>query len=315
LRIRVEDGNHQPFKDGVPIDISAYDRKKDLMYRSTVDERTAQEYLPFVNLSDQVAEKVVIFKRGFHEVTFHISELAEGVSSLNIMLVPLNGDFDFRSSHWQSIRGHRSQLHALMVGHESDSIVAARWEALIERQPMRAAAFLIISNALSEPARSEGNLLQYYKEVVWDSSMAQDRFFAYAAYRPLVAAMEARVAHGTWDVDRHFKSLHKGLAELPDSEATSSYKETDLRWANVQVTLHEHNHEVIDGVDCVLVETDMDYYKNPIMHDGLEVGLNMITGSKTDPRKVFFLRSLAEQFAGWPQFSPPVGLVPHQAEK
>ena len=78
----------------------------------------------------------------------------------------------------------------------------------------------------------------------------------------------------------------------------------NIREANVQLTLHENDKKSIDGVDCVKVEADMDYYKDTGAHLILEVLVNQF-GGQTDPRVVYVLRWTAGRRAGRPEFNPP----------
>ena len=77
------------------------------------------------------------------------------------------------------------------------------------------------------------------------------------------------------------------------SGATRSWKQIQFGEANVQLTFHENNKQVINGVNCVMVEPDIDYYKDLGAHALLEVVANKLTGSLTDPRQVYVLRWIA----------------------
>ena len=73
----------------------------------------------------------------------------------------------------------------------------------------------------------------------------------------------------------------------------------------MQLTFHEGRTRTVDGVDCVVVEPDIDYYKDLAAHALLEVLPNKISGGKTDPRSVYVLRWMAGRHAGVPEFDPP----------
>jgi hypothetical protein len=79
--------------------------------------------------------------------------------------------------------------------------------------------------------------------------------------------------------------------------------------ANVQITFHENDKQTIDGVRCVKVELDIDYYKDKAAHALLEVLFHRVTGAATDPRQVYVLRWIAGRHAGVPDFEPPYYLV------
>ena len=79
--------------------------------------------------------------------------------------------------------------------------------------------------------------------------------------------------------------------------------------ANVQLSFHENQTATIDNVECVKVETDIDYFKDAAAHTILEVLPNFFTGGDTDPRKVYVLRWIAGLRAGIPEFNPPYTIV------
>jgi hypothetical protein len=54
-----------------------------------------------------------------------------------------------------------------------------------------------------------------------------------------------------------------------------------------------------------MVEPDIDYYKDLLAHALLEVVVNKVSNSLTDPRQVYVLRWIAGRHAGVPNFEPP----------
>ena len=71
----------------------------------------------------------------------------------------------------------------------------------------------------------------------------------------------------------------------------------------MQLTFHEKTTETIGGLKCILVEPDIDYFKDLTAHALLEVAVNTF-GSVTDPQQVYVLRWIAGQRAGVPEFDP-----------
>jgi hypothetical protein len=82
----------------------------------------------------------------------------------------------------------------------------------------------------------------------------------------------------------------------------------DFGEANVQLTFHEQDTLIVDGVNCVKIEPDIDYYKDIAAHLLLEVAVNAF-GSLTDPRTAYALRWMAGQRAGIPEFDPLYTIV------
>lgn len=72
----------------------------------------------------------------------------------------------------------------------------------------------------------------------------------------------------------------------------------------MQLTFHENDKTSIGGVDCVMVEPDMDYFRDPAAHTIFEVIPNALTHTLTNPTEVYVLRWIAGQTAGLPEFAP-----------
>ena len=132
--------------------------------------------------------------------------------------------------------------------------------------------------------------------------MAQDRFFAYAD-PALYDQVKLAASHGEFDREAGFAAFHAG--------ATDSYKQVQFGEANVQLTFHANANDtkVIDGVTCIKMEPDIDYYKDLLAHGLLEVVVNGFSHSLTDPRQVYVLRWIAGRHAGVPEFNPPYRIV------
>ena len=77
----------------------------------------------------------------------------------------------------------------------------------------------------------------------------------------------------------------------------------------MQLTFHEGNTQQIDGTDCVMIEPDIDYYKDPGAHFLMEVLVNAVSHTLTDPKQVYVLRWIAGRHAGIPDFDPPYTIV------
>ena len=125
---------------------------------------------------------------------------------------------------------------------------------------------------------------------------APDRFYCYAA-APLVDEVVRAAAEGVFDPEPNPAVFHHG--------ATRSYKEIQFGEANVQLTFHEHDTAIVDGTSCILLEPDIDYYKDLLAHGLLEVLGNKLT----DPEAVYVLRWTAGRHAGVPEFAPPYTIV------
>jgi len=88
------------------------------------------------------------------------------------------------------------------------------------------------------------------------------------------------------------------------SAATSSWKEIQFGEANVQVTFHKGETATIGNVACVMVEPDIDYFKDLGDLALCEAIPNALAHSFTDLVNVYVLRWIAARMAGVPEFVP-----------
>src|SRR5947207_8976721 len=147
----------------------------------------------------------------------------------------------------------------------------------------------------------QGTPLDYLKAVIWDlegdSAMARDRFYGWADPAILEQLRLAKIQKEFADAPF---GLHKG--------ATKSFKQVEFGEANVQLTFHENDKLMIDGINCVKIEPDIDYFRDTSAHLLLEVLVNAF-GSLTDPRTAYALRWIAVQRDGIPEFDPLYTIV------
>ncbi len=137
--------------------------------------------------------------------------------------------------------------------------------------------------------------MDYIKEVTWDGTLAQDRFFGFAD-EGLIPLVQAAAAEGEFAEEPDPGKFHPG--------ATLSYKQTEFEYSNVQLTFHEGTTKVIDGVSCVKIEPDMDLYKEIVEHGLGEVLPNLSTGGLTNPLDVLALRWIDAVQGDEPLFDP-----------
>jgi hypothetical protein len=166
----------------------------------------------------------------------------------------------------------------------------------MENQPPVMACLLNITTAMVTIPLRTGNPLQYFKELIWDNTMAQDRFYGWAD-PALYDEVKLAASQGVFAREPGFDLFHTG--------ATDSYKQIQFGEANVQLTFHANDTKEINGVTCIRMEPDIDYYKDLGAHALLEVLPNAVTGNLTDPRQVYVLRWMAGRHAGMADFDPP----------
>ncbi|TAM80404.1 MAG: hypothetical protein EPN47_15905 [Acidobacteria bacterium] len=296
LMINVFDGARQPMLQDAEVLIRVIDGKQEKQFEGKYKgSNIACEDLPFYdNFGDNYT--ILVTADGYCDAGFTPVKITRNAwHHIDLMLVPKEGTFNFAKASWDGLRAsHHQLLQLLSSGVASETVAKDRYDDLRENQAATLAAFLNITTAMEAIYLPVGTPLDYLKEIIWDE-MAQDRFFAYADKRLIDQVVQA-AHHGKFAPEFGSGLFHPG--------ATRSYKQIQFGEANVQLTFHEGDTKQIDGVDCVKVEPDIDYYKDLGAHALLEVIPNAITGGLTNPKEVYVLRWIAGRHAGVPEFNP-----------
>jgi hypothetical protein len=176
------------------------------------------------------------------------------------MLVPNDPGFSFVNARWEAV----SAKYPFLANGVDNATGAARYDMLLDQQERSLACFLNLVEAMGQINLSLGTPLSYIKQLRWDAPFApaQDRFFAWCDPMLIDQVKIAAVAN-----PKQFGAAPPGL----HPGATSSWKQIQFGEANVQLTFHENDHQLIDGVRCIMVEPDMDYYQDSEAHILFEV--------------------------------------------
>jgi hypothetical protein len=292
LRIRIFDGSRQLFAAKASFLITITDGNRTQHVRTYFDSNDLTFSLPFFdNFGDNYT--VLVYADGHKQAGFTPIKLSDEYdSTLDLMLVPNDPGFNFAGARFADA----IKSYPFIAAGRSQADGQAHYDALVESEkPL--ACLLNLCEAMSQIHLPQGSPLDYIKEIRWDAPFppAQDRFFAWCDVA-LIDQVKAAAAAGTFAVENNPGLFHPG--------ATSSWKQIEFGEANVQLTFHENDKTVIDGIDCVLVEPDIDYYQDIAAHALLEVISNALTHSLTDPVQVYVLRWIDGQTAGIPQFTP-----------
>jgi hypothetical protein len=252
--------------------------------------------LPFANnLNDRYA--VIVSGNGYEQAGFHPVILRAGVETLaDLMLLPKDGSFRFGNARWSALRVTHPHWTAFLKGKLSENQADERHSQWMEDTPQNLAAFLNFAESMDDIRLPAGTAFDYLKQPLTGELKKDfwvDRFFAFAD-AALVKQLEIAVDQGAFEPAN--SSLHPG--------ATRSFKEIRFGEANVQITLHENDRKQVGGVNCLKIEIDMDYFRDPLAHLLLEVLPNQFGGA-TDPRQIYVLRWIAGRRAGVAEFEPP----------
>ena len=293
LELRIFDGSRQLFAAPADFLITITDGNQVQRYRDFRKENRIVFDLPFFdNFGDNY--RVVVSTDGYRQAGFQPVILSEKFTrTLDIMLIPNDPGFSFVNARWEAA----SAKYPFLANGVDNAEGERRYEMLLDQQEKSLACFLNLVEAMSHIHLGQGTPLDYIKQLQWDAPLApaQDRFFAWCDPK-LIDQVKIAAAAKPKVFDPAPAGLHPG--------ATSSWKQIQFGEANVQLTFHENNHQTIDGVDCIMIEPDIDYFQSAEAHILFEVLPNQLTHSLTDPFEVYVLRWIAGQHSGVPEFTP-----------
>lgn len=300
LTINVFDGSRQPMPPAVKIRYTARDGNQKVIPVNARTRQVTLKGLPFFNNFGDLYT-VLASAGGYEQAGFTPLKVSpNSPQSVDLMLLGTNATFNFSGARWEDLPAKRPVLARVLSAGASAPAARDRYSDLLENHSPVLACLLNITTAMEQIHLAVGSPLDYFQQLIWDDSMKQDRFFAYADAR-LVDQVRQAVVQGAFAPEAGSSIFHPG--------ATSSYKQVEFGEANVQLTFHEDDKKTIGGIACIKVEPDIDYYKNTGSHTILEVIRNNVSGSLTDPRQVYVLRWIAGRRSGVPEFDPLYTIV------
>ena len=302
LMVNIFDGTRQPMRAGTQILLRVRDgNQKELVSQFYDPPSIMVRGLPiYNNFGDNYT--VVVSADGYKQAGFTPIKISPNtVQSIDLMLLPSDGSFNFHDALWPTLQQNYPAFATLLAHGAADSNAAQdRYTQLMENQPASLASFFNLATAMSAINLPVGTPLDYIKEVIWDNTFAQDRFFGWADPK-IIDQVKLATLQGEFAPEVDPWLFHPS--------ATSSWKQIQFGEANVQLTFHEGNTKPIDGINCVMIEPDIDYYKDLGAHFLLEVVVNAASNTLTDPKEVYVLRWMAGRHAGVPEFKPPYTIV------
>jgi hypothetical protein len=293
LNLNIFDGTRQPFTQPIDILITIIAGNQETLFSGSKRGNSFTFHLPFFNnLFDQY--RVIVSADGHRQVGFTPVMLnPAAATNLDLMLAADDPGYSFVNARWEAAL----QSYPFLAG-DTDAVTAqARYENMLEQQENVLACFLNLGEAMSQIHLQRGTPLDYIEQVRWDKAPAKDRFFAYCDAK-LVDQVKQAAAERQFAEEPNPAVFHPG--------STASWKEIRFGEANVQLTFHQNppDCKTINGVDCVTVEPDIDFYKDLAAHAIFEVIPNGLTHTLTNPIEVYVLRWVAGQHSGLPQFEP-----------
>ena len=291
--VTLYDGTRQPIKSGNFL-IRIFDGFQNQLFDDYKRAATTVFRLPYRNnLQDNcrvLASAKGYVGAGFAPVTLSLT----AVAMVDLMLLEHGADFKFQP--WAEMKVNDPIVSAFIAAGSSEGDAQKHYDNLRENKTAALASLLNLATAMKTIHLPSKTPLDYFKEILCDESLAQDRFFGYAD-KFLVDQVRRAAMEGEFAPEPSPGLFHPN--------ATSSFKQVQFGEANVQLTFHEKDTKNIGGVQCVKVEPDIDCYQDLGAHTILEVIPNSITHGLTDPKEVYVLRWIAGTHSQVPEFSPP----------
>ncbi|MBK9141537.1 MAG: hypothetical protein IPM23_03505 [Candidatus Melainabacteria bacterium] len=302
IQVEIVDGTRQPLPAGTDVLVRVIDgNQREILARYVNSSSITVDNLEFHD-NFQDLYTVIVWARGYKQAGFHPVRLQRGKTvPVFLMLRPERARLDFGAASWDKLKLRLPSLSAALSSGLSDREARERYERLMQEKPLVLAHLLNVGSVLERLELPSGKkIMPFYRQVLFDETLEQDKFFAYVDRR-LVGELRAAVAAGVFEYAAGADVFHKGN--------TASFKETDFWEANVQITFYERDSRMVDGIELVRVDTDIDYYRDPAAHILLEVLPNTLGGKMTDPLEVYQLRWIASRSSrnvrGGLVFDPP----------
>jgi hypothetical protein len=300
IALKVYDGTRNLIAPETRILLRVKDGQQKERFSDYVQSPSINIKVPFFNnFGDNYT--VLVTADGYRDAGFFpVKVSSQQDTPVDLMLVPKNAEFAFLS--WDNLKSEQSAITTFFSCDGDEGAARQRYEDLAnsrERKPVLA-SLMNLTAAMSTIFLPSGTPLDYFKEIEWDNTLAQDRFFGFTDHE-LVTQVRTAASHGLFAPEPNPGLFH--------GDATSSFKQVQFGEANVQLTFHENTVKDVGGVQCIRVEPDIDYYKDLGAHALLEVIPNKLTHGLTDPQMVYVLRWIAGRHAGVPEFDPGYTLV------
>ncbi len=244
------DGTREPI-EGKDFLIRIFDGFQNQLFDKERAAPTTVFHLPYRdNLQDNCI--VLASGTGYVDAGFTPVKLSlKVVASVDLMLLEDKADFKFLA--WDALKTADAVVAGFIATSSSDADAQAHYENLRKKKPAALASLLNLVTAMKTIQLPSKTPLDYFKEILWDDSLVQDRFFGFADKSLVDQVRRAAMEH-------EFASEPNPGLFHPD--ATSSLKQIQFGEANVQLTFHEKDTKKIGGVDCIKVEPDIDYFQD-----------------------------------------------------
>jgi hypothetical protein len=295
ILVNLYDGTRQLIAATTDVLLTITNGNKQVVFRDYVKGPTVFVDVPFYDNSRDQYTLLASTDDALDTGYFPVNVSPQIIRPVFLMLLPRESQFNFAT--WKDLQQHSPRLVQLLSqGAGRPKNAKARYEDLMEDHAPSLACLFNILTAARDIHLPQSTVLDYFRQIVWNDSkfpIKQDRFYVYAE-SALLDQVRLAQAQGAFAEEPNPGILHEG--------ASCSYKQIQFGEANVQLTFHE-NETPPKNTNWVLVEPDIDYFRDTAAHTLLEV----IPGffGLTDPKTVYVLRWIAGRQANAPEFNPP----------
>ncbi|MCW5965894.1 MAG: hypothetical protein KIT83_17785 [Bryobacterales bacterium] len=242
---------------------------------------------------------VIVSARGYRQAGwFPIHVKRDATEEFHLMLLPTRGQLNFNRSTWSALGSSDPALRDLLTRTASRASAARNlYGELLESRPTALGCFLNVWEILRGLPFSSGNPGTYMHAALSfeKSDLQPDRCFLWCR-KDFIDEVKQAAVQGIF--------MEVGAAGLFHPGASLGFKEKRFGQANLQICFHERDTRSEGGVVYVKTEFDVDYFRDPLSHFLLEVAVNSITGSVTDPRQVYCLRWMTSKRTAGEVFDP-----------
>jgi hypothetical protein len=218
----------------------------------------------------------------------------KAVAMVDLMLLEDNADFKFQT--WAALKNSDPVISNFISVGSSDAEAKAHYDNVRQTMPPALASLLNLATAMKAIQLPNKTPLDYFKEILWDESLAQDRFFGYADKSIVDQVRRAAMEH-------EFAPNRTRVCSIPMPRRASNRSNSARQTSKSRSTRRTRRKST--EWTASKVEPDIDYFQDLGAQTLLEVIPNSITHGLTDPKEVYVLRWIAGRQAGVPEFAPP----------
>jgi len=175
--VTLYDGTRQSIQDKDFL-IRIFDSFQNQLFDKERPAPTTVFKLPFHdNLQDNCI--VLASGKGYVDAGFSPVKLSpKAVAMVDLMLLEDNADFKFQT--WAALKNSDPMISNFISVGSSDAEAKAHYDNVRQTMPPALASLLNLATAMKAIQLPNKTPLDYFKEILWDESLAQDRFFGYA---------------------------------------------------------------------------------------------------------------------------------------